>query len=68
MADLIFLNGFAPVEKEIDIVRTQVGTDGNPNFINSSYKFYAEFPALNLQPVASNVPVLNRVYGWVTGG
>lgn len=39
MADLIFLNGFSPVEKETDLTRNQVGSDGDPNFINDSYKF-----------------------------
>ncbi len=38
MADLIFLNVFSPVEKETDLTRNQVGSDGDPTELSVSNK------------------------------
>lgn len=68
MADLIFLNGFPNQQPVNEVTEIQVGDDGNTAFINPAYKFYAVFPALNLPPIKSNVPVLTKVFGWINGG
>lgn len=69
MADLIFLNGGFPAQVTVGN-QTSVFSDssGNINAVNEAYFMYATFPALNLPPVVSNKPVLNRAYGWVNGG
>jgi hypothetical protein len=68
MADLIFLSGSPTQQPFSGVDGSQVDFNGNPDFINPAYFFYATFPSLNLPPISSDKPVLLRLFGWINGG
>lgn len=65
---LFFLNGSFPNQQSLQISGNETDSTGDANFSNELYKFYATFPSIGLQPITSNVPVLNRSFGWINGG